>query len=232
MNGEHVPDWTRAFPEFGAAADPEMQRLARDAHVMTLAEGPAPFGPHGFWLLVEGTLRVRRLAEGGSEIMLCRILRGRPLWLSALWVLVPDDVDESTSVVVESRARVAAIPAPRFLAAFHECRAFRSYVCAALTSGIGELVALVRRMRFENLTQRVARWLLDKADDRASIGATHADVALELGTAREVVSRLLKDFERAGWVKLCRGRIDLIDRAGLRRLADQGNAAVRRDCRG
>lgn len=219
VNGDEAPEWVDIFPVFGTPGDPGLRRVARAAQVIALPEGPTEFGHHNFCLLIEGALRVRILSNCGSEISLCRIRPGQVCWFNAFILLADDPNIVDADVVVESRARMVTIHEARFREALDESPVFRSFVWSSLTSGIAELITLVEEMRFGHMNQRVAQWLLTKAEDQGHIKSTHSGVALELGTAREVVSRLLKDFERAGWVKLHRGRIDVINKTGLDRLA-------------
>lgn len=84
---------------------------------------------------------------------------------------------------------------------------------------IAELMTLIDEVAFGRLNVRLAQRLLELAHGQDALHCTHQDLAVELGSAREVVSRALKDFERQGWVHLSRGQIDLLDRPALERLA-------------
>ncbi len=227
LDDGQVPDWVEYFPVFGVAGDSVTRRIARAAQVITLPEGPTDFGHHNFCLLIDGGLRVRILSGCGNEISLCRIRPGQVCWFNAFILLTQDPGAVDADVVVESRARMVTIHETRFREALDESALFRTFVFSTLSSGIAELINLVEEMRFGHMNQRVAQWLLTRAEDHSYIKSTHSSVALELGTAREVVSRLLKDFERAGWVKLHRGRIDVINRAGLDRIAHNAPPTAR-----
>jgi CRP/FNR family transcriptional regulator len=73
----------------------------------------------------------------------------------------------------------------------------------------------VEDIAFEPLQQRIARCLLHHTQDMSTIHVTHQDIAAQLGTAREVVSRILKQFENSGWIELSRGKITVTDRTAL-----------------
>ena len=212
---------------FATGDDPALRRIARAAQVITLPEGPTDFGHHNFCLLIEGGLRVRILSGCGNEISLCRVRPGQVCWFNAFVLLGQQPAGADADVVVESRARLVTIHETRFREGLDESPAFRAFVFSAMSAGIAELITLVEEMRFGHMNQRVAQWLLTRAEDESYTKSTHSSVALELGTAREVVSRLLKDFERAGWVKLHRGRIDVLNRDGLDRLAHNAPMATR-----
>jgi hypothetical protein len=116
---------------------------------------------------------------------------------------------------------VDAVAVPK--AAFDELMArsaeFRRFVFSDYSSRITDLLHVVEDVAFERIDKRLAQKLLDLAHSEGRLGATHPEPAVELGSAREVVSRHLKEFQRRGWLELTRGLIYLTDRASLERLA-------------
>ncbi|MFN3613744.1 MAG: Crp/Fnr family transcriptional regulator, partial [Rubrimonas sp.] len=124
----------------------------------------------------------------------------------------------------------AFVPLPRWMPRLHrrrtltaarEIRAliaghaeFRDRALAAVSSRIVDLVEVIDELLLRRVDLRLASWLAERAGQ--SVTATHQALAAELGTAREVVSRILKDFERRGWVSLGRGRIEIIAAGALR----------------
>jgi len=82
---------------------------------------------------------------------------------------------------------------------------------------ISDLIVLLDEVAFHSLDARLAKTLLDAGSD--NVHRTHQQIADELGTAREVVSRQLKRFEQKGWVALGRGQVDLLNRAQLEKLS-------------
>ena len=101
---------------------------------------------------------------------------------------------------------------------------FRKFVFSSLDQGVHELVNLIEEVAFGHMDHRLARHLLDLAGQQKIVTGTHYDLAVELGTAREVVSRLLKEFEHRGWVKLHRGHIEIIDQGALHELVNNNRA--------
>ncbi len=96
---------------------------------------------------------------------------------------------------------------------------FRAFVFAAYSRRIADLFALIDDIVFQRMDVRLAARLLELADADGVVHATHAALASELGTAREVVSRALAEFHRRGWVAQARGEVRLLGSEGLRRLA-------------
>jgi len=87
------------------------------------------------------------------------------------------------------------------------CEAFRRFVWNNCGQLMSDLIVLIEEVTFRRVDIRLARWLCAKASGGHAIETTHQEIAIELGTAREVVSRLLKDFERKRFLSLSRGQI-------------------------
>ena len=100
------------------------------------------------------------------------------------------------------------------------CSEFRAFVFDAYARRITDLFLLLDEVAFQRIDVRLAQKLLDLARGGDSIAATHQQLAAELGTAREVVSRQLQEFRRRGLVAAARGETLIRDRAGLKALAD------------
>ena len=113
------------------------------------------------------------------------------------------------------------IPKADFQEALAQVPDFRNFVFSSLDKGMNELIGLLEDVSFGRMECRLARRLLQVADSTNRIEVTHQALAEELGTAREVVSRLLKEFEHQGWVRLHRGRVEIINRQHLHSLAQQ-----------
>lgn len=92
-----------------------------------------------------------------------------------------------------------------------------SAVFSVFSERLIELTHVIDELLLHRVDQKLASWLADRGDNGTAIDVTHQALALELGTAREVVSRTLKEFERRGWVALSRGSITVIAIANLAR---------------
>jgi CRP/FNR family transcriptional regulator len=96
---------------------------------------------------------------------------------------------------------------------------FRAFVFEAYSKRITDLFMVIEEIAFKRMDIRVAQKLLELQDVQNTLHMTHQQMAVELGTAREVISRQLKEFERRGWLSLSRGTIELRDAAAIGRLA-------------
>lgn len=215
------PQWLAAFPALAALADPVARRVLAAAQRVELPPGETLFRAgdacRHYVMVLAGSIRVHKVSESGREIVLYRVERGQTcvLTTSCLFAATP----YSAEGVTETPVSAALLSRESFNEAVAGSAGFRRFVFAAFGERIEGLMELVDAIAFGRVDERLAARLLAFADTTAVISLTHQQLATELGTAREVVSRLLKEFERRGWVALMRGEIAIRDRAALERLA-------------
>ena len=177
-----------------------------------------------FAIVVSGKMRVFKLAESGHEITLYHVGPGEPCPLNVACIL--SDRPVPAMAQVEEAVDAIVVPAESFRRWVAEHESLRSYVFQMFSHRLTEVMSLVEEVAFRRMDQRVARRLRElfarQNGAQNTIEITHADLAADLGTAREVVSRLLKEFERLGAISLSRGRILLKDAALLADLASGG----------
>lgn len=220
MSPAEPPDWLNRFPPLRAISDPAWRRIAERLSVMRIEPGTSVFrvgDPCRNYLLVsEGAVRVQTVSESGREIVLYRVGSGEICVLTTSCLFA--GAQYPAEGVTETAVQAVAMPKGLFDEAVAASPGFRQFVFASLGERLSRLMALVQEVAFGRIDARLAQRLLLLASADGAVGATHQDLATELGTAREVVSRLLKDFERRAWVRLARGRIEIADRAALERL--------------
>lgn len=168
----------------------------------------------GFPLVLTGRVRVSKAAPNGREIRLYGVGEGDSCVLSTGCLL--GHSAHAARGVAEAPTTMALMPPGRFdrLVAAHE--PFRRYVFGLFSGRLAELMALVEEVAFRKLDQRLAALL---ARRESPVRATHQALADELGSVREIVSRLLRALEEEGMVRLGRGEVVVLDREGLARLA-------------
>lgn len=207
------------FPVLAGLPPDLAARLAAECRAMTVAPGTHLFderSPCGaFPLVIEGRVKVAKLAASGREIVLYRVNAGQSCLLTSSCLLSRRDY--SATGIAETPVTLVAIPRDLFDALVAGSPAFRDYVHALFADRIGELMMLVEEIAFRRLDERLAALLLARGP---RIDARHQDIAADLGSVREIVSRLLSDFEDRGLVSLGRGRIEVLDRAGLEALVE------------
>ncbi|MFZ5740091.1 Crp/Fnr family transcriptional regulator [Rhodopseudomonas thermotolerans] len=217
-------DWLRGFPALAELPDAERSPLAGAAMAMSLPAGASVFAPDqpcGMFILVcRGTVRVFQLDAEGNEIVLYRLGPGSICILTTLALLASDNY--SAFAVTESPVEAIGLPAATFHELMGSSAQFRSFVFHAQAARMADLMAVIQNVAFASIETRLASRLLALAADDRELSITHAQLAAEIGTAREVVSRHLKTFERRGWVSLGRGRVELRNAAPLRAAARTG----------
>ncbi len=165
-------------------------------------------------LLVEGIVRVSKTGANGRELQLYRVVPGEACILTSSCLL--GNVAYSARGVAETDLVAVALPQPVFQRLLSGHEPFRNYIFSLFAERIGELMQLVEAVAFQKLDQRLAALLLGKG---RLIQVTHQALADELGSVREIVSRLLKSFAEQGIVSLGREQIEIVDPARLRRIA-------------
>jgi CRP/FNR family transcriptional regulator len=173
--------------------------------------------PENLLLMLEGRVRVQQVSEAGREIVLYRVEAGQSCVLTTACMLAHEDY--SAEGIAETDVRAVAIPRAVFDELVGQSVAFRNFVFTAYSRRITDLFQVIEDIAFQRIDIRLAQKLLDLERGSGTIMATHQQLAAELGTAREVISRQLGEFQRRGWVAQSRGRIDLQDHAALDRLA-------------
>ncbi len=192
--------------------------LDADAY-LRLPAGSELFAEHspcrGFPLVIDGTIKVVKRAANGREMLLYRVEAGGSCIITSSCLL--GGAAYSACGVAETPLTLTLLPEPQFTRLLGDCAPFRQFVFHLFAQRIAHLMQRVEEVAFVRLDQRLARLLLARDDD---IHASQQLLADELGSVREIVSRLLKGFADAGWVALGREHIRILDRPRLREFAD------------
>jgi CRP/FNR family transcriptional regulator len=220
--GSSAMAWLDSFPDLVRLEPWAQDRLGRAA-VLRPEAGAVLFtlgDPCNHFLFVaEGSARVRLTAESGREIVLYRIVPGETCLLTTAGILGGDAY--CAEGVAEAGLVAAALPVGLFEELLDRSAGFRRFVFTTFGHRLTGLLEVVQEVGFGRIDQRLARHLLVRAVGGA-LAVTHQEIAAELGTAREVVSRQLKLFEREGWVTQARGVVELRNRAALEDVAARG----------
>lgn len=205
--------------------DPSIRRMLEErSTVISLPKDTVVFGPgkapENLLLMLEGTVRVQQLAENGREIVLYRAHAGESCVLTTACLLAYEDY--SAEGIAETDIRAVAIPRAVFDDLVANSPVFRNFVFAAYSRRITDLFLVIEEIAFRRMDIRLAKKLLDLGGNSGLVRATHQQMAAELGTAREVVSRQLSEFQRREWVAQSRGEIRIVDQDALRDLAQKG----------
>lgn len=216
-----IRDLSTLFPALATLSPEERRILDNGARPVRLPPRTTVFADgdacSAFLLVLEGSVRVQKVAETGREIVLYRVEPGQTCVLTTTCLLSHGVY--GAEGVTETEVLGLAVAPSAFQSLMACSAAFRAFVFAAYATRVSDLLLLIEEVAFGRIDQRLAALLRDKAGADGSVLATHQDLAVELGTAREVISRQLKDFERRGLVALARGRVTVTDRPGVTKLA-------------
>lgn len=193
------------------------QRLQARAQFLELPAGTTVFDERqacrGFPFVISGSIRVVKAAPNGRELPLYRVTPGETCIISSACLL--GQAPYNARGVTEADTTLLVVPNEDFQALLGE-QAFRDFVFQLFSERIADLMQLIEEVAFRKLDQRLAALLLGKGQ---RLHTTHQQLADELGSVREIVSRLLKGLAEQGLVALSREQIEILDPAGLRRLA-------------
>ena len=216
-------DWEIAFPALSRISDPVWRETLQSAKEQAMPPRTVVIRKNdpcrNFLLVAQGTIRVYQSTESGREHLLYRTHAGDICILTLQNLLA--GTAYSAEAMTEDEVRVLIIPAESFHRALVQSEGFRNLILSTLAQRLNGMMQLVEQVTFQGLDLRLACLLGQLFGQRnaASLAVTHQELAGELGTTREVISRLLKEFEHMGCIKLFRGQIELLSPDALARLS-------------
>ena len=179
-------------------------------------------GPNclGLLLVRSGQLRAYLLSEEGREVTICRFFEMDICLFSASCVM--PNMQYDIFIEAEKDTELWVIPACLYQNLMDESLAISNYSHNLITNHFSDVMWLMEQIMWKSFDKRLAQFLIEESalEDSASLKITHEKIANHMGTAREVVTRMLRYFQSEGMVKLTRGAVELIDKKKLQQLAD------------
>jgi len=174
----------------------------------------------GLVLIKSGQLRAYILSEDGREITLYRLLDQDICLFSASCVM--RSVQFEIMISAEKESQVFILPPYIFKKIMEESAPLANYVNELMATRFSEVMWLMEQVMWKSFDKRLANFLLEESalEDSDTLKLTHEAIANHLGTAREVVTRMLRYFQNEGYVKLTRGTLEIIDREGMENLVN------------
>ena len=207
----------KLYPALAGLEDHALFAALSRAQVVDLPAGTQLFAEGSvceqFPLVLSGSIRVAKVGEG-RELQLYRVGPGESCVLTSSCLVGGSDYPATG--IVESDVRLVVLPRPVFEQLMAQHAPFRQYVFGLFAERLTEMMSLVEAVAFHRLDRRVATALLGHGK---VIEATHQQLADELGSVREIVTRVLRSFADQGLVRLARGSIEVLDAPGLRKIA-------------
>lgn len=217
QKSEHIDRWFAKFPVLSTLAPEHRTTLQSRVSFAELAAGDVAYREGGecanYLMCVDGGTRAFKMSSSGRELLLYRVVPGTTCVFTTQCLLAGGTFPAES--VSEAATRMAAIPAATFHDLMGASPDFRRFVLDDYSQLLTSMISLVDQVAFSSLDQRLAQRLLLEADALGVVSKTHQQIAGDIGSVREVVSRHLAEWERAGWVKTARGSIQIVDRAAL-----------------
>ncbi len=204
-------DFVKAFPAFRGGLRSIVPKMLGAGRQQSIPRG-APIYAEGdvcqaIAFVLSGEIRVYKIGETGREITLYEIGQGETCILNASCILA--HTSYPANAVAVSDVNVLLVPSSDFRRLVMEHEEMRDFVFTLLSRRLAAVMELVEEVAFGRLDERLIDYLIEKSENNV-LEATHQKIANDLGTSREVVSRLLKDFERKQQVRLSRNSITLV----------------------
>jgi len=221
LDATHLARLAQRYPMLAQLPPASRARLAEASHWASVPAGQILFDDHqacqGFPFVIEGSVRVIKYAPNGRELPLYRVTPGETCIISSSCLLGRENYNARG--IAESATELMLLPREAFDALLGE-PAFRDFVFHLFAHRMADLMQLIEEVAFQRLDQRLPPFLLGKG---RVLHVTHQQLADELGSVREFVSRLLKGLAAQGLVRLSREQIEILDPAGLRKLESDGH---------
>jgi CRP/FNR family transcriptional regulator len=214
---QYLPIWDKL-------TDAQQKKVAEAADYMKVKKGTHIHDSSadclGLLLIRSGQLRTYILSEDGREITLNRLFDYDVCLLSASCVM--PDMQFNVMIEAEKDSEFWSIPACLFKNLMDSSVTVSNFANSLMSSHFSELMWLMEQIMWKSFDKRLAAFLLEESrlDDTTELKITHEKIAAHMGTAREVVTRMLRYFQNEGMVKLTRGTVELTDTQKLENLCE------------
>ncbi|MGB4497909.1 MAG: Crp/Fnr family transcriptional regulator [Methylococcaceae bacterium] len=207
--------WETYFPQFIENKDKGIELLIESSNLVTVPSQQQLFHPgstcQNYLLVLTGAVKVQILSEKGREVLLYHVQSGDSCVLTTSCLLSGDNYHAEG--ITESEVLAFAIPSHAFYRSMEQSAFFREFVFKNFSARLSKIIGRMESVVLNTIDQRISKALL--ASGETTLTKTHSELAYELGTAREVISRHLKIFESHGWINLKRGVIEILNRHAL-----------------
>ena len=217
-------EFSQYFPIWNKLNREQQQRLSDVTELQQIKKGTVIHdgSPEckGMVLVKSGQLRAYLLSEEGREITICRFFEMDICLFSASCVMPNMMFD--VFIEAEKDTEIFVIPACLYQNLMDESLPLSTYSRDLITNHFSEVMWLMEQIMWRSFDKRLAGFLVEEAriEETDSLKITHEKIAAHMGTAREVVTRMLRWFQSEGMVKLTRGTVELTDKKALQKLAE------------
>ena len=219
-------EFTRCFPVWDKLTPVQQQKLSEAVVSRRIPKGTVSqrgsLDCSGLLLVQSGQRRAYILSDEGQEITIYRLIEEDICLFSASCVM--RNIQFDISIEAEKDTQIWVIPPDVYRALMEESAAVANYTNDLMSSRFSEVMWLIEQVMWRSFDRRLADFLLRESalEETPVLIITHEKIANHLGSAREVVTRMLRYFQSEGLVKLSRGRVELTDRKRLALLCEDG----------
>ncbi len=194
--------------------DSLIQQILKHASIASLPKDTLIFDEgsttNNLAVIISGKVRVYKLAESGREITIYRINKGESCILTISSIL--SNLTYPARAVVEEDVEALIVPSDIFKELVNKDESWRNFTFGLMNTRFANVITVVEEVAFRRMDERILEFLIQKFDSNGNeLSITHQEIAYELGTYREVVSRILKDFEKSGLIGLSRNKINILN---------------------
>lgn len=212
-----VDRWLQQFPLLERMQARDLDRLKKVVHFPVLEPGQVAYQRDwpcpDYVMCVDGRTRVYTAEREGREMLIYNVEGGGSCVLTTQCILTNSTFPAES--VAEVHTNLAAIPKHSFRKFMTEIPAFRDFVMADYVKLLHKMFSVIDTIVFASVEQRLARRLLVDASSEGFVQKTHQQLAQDIGSGREIISRRLSDWERKGWIRGERGQIEILDGAAI-----------------
>jgi len=213
---EILEELRSAYPFLRALTESEIDSIRQYSILKTLPDGETVFLKGDtcsfFAFILSGRVRVFKTGETGREITLYRFEKGESCILTASCIMSKNTFPAEAEV--EEEIQTVLVPHELLREFVKQYDPWRRYFFDLLSSRLSEVMEIVEEVAFRKMDSRIAEYIISNSAEGV-LNATHLEIASELGTSREVVSRILKDLEKEKLIILDRGKILINNKLGL-----------------
>ncbi len=212
----YLADAEFEFPLNKYLSPEDAETVRRNIRIQEVESGTVLFDStscKGVLVVISGVVRVYIVSESGREITLYRLFENDVCTLSISCIM--GTMPMQAMIKADTDCRIASLSNDIFSVLHEKSPEIQKLMLSTMNARLNDVMWVVEQVAFRGMDRRIGEFLLTRPSP--IIYSTHEEIAAELGTAREVVSRMLKYFEKNGYIELSRGKMKVTDSAGLRK---------------
>ena len=209
--------WVEQFPFALTLPQKDFARISSGIGFVTLKSGEIAYQEDwecpNYIMCIDGRTRIYKTTSSGREVLIYKVAGGGTCALTTQCLL--SSCNFPAESVAEEPTELAVISKANFHQFMAEIPPFREFVLSDYTSLLGSMFSLLDSVAFATVEQRLARRLLVEVGEGRCVEKTHRELAADIGSVREIVSRHVGDWERQGWIKSFRGKLEILNKEAL-----------------